>query len=131
MPTEDLTAVSVKIGNLFVLMFPAIGMILHLSTAAVLWFGGQRVDSGDMQVGALTAFLQYLLQILMAVMMGTFMAMMIPRASVCADRIGEVLDVEPSIHNPDVAGGARREEGTRGVPRCHLQVPRCRGAGAE
>jgi len=97
---QDLTAVSVKIGNLFVLMFPGIGMILHLSTAAVLWFGGQRVDSGDMQVGALTAFLQYLLQILMAVMMGTFMAMMIPRASVCADRIGEVLDVEPSIHNP-------------------------------
>jgi len=97
---DELTAVSVKIGNLFVLMFPAIGMILHLSTAAVLWFGGQRVDSGDMQVGALTAFLQYLLQILMAVMMGTFMAMMIPRASVCADRIGEVLDVEPSIHNP-------------------------------
>jgi ATP-binding cassette subfamily B protein len=97
---QELTAVSVKIGNLFVLMFPAIGMILHLSTAAVLWFGGQRVDSGDMQVGSLTAFLQYLLQILMAVMMGTFMAMMIPRASVCADRIGEVLDVEPSIHNP-------------------------------
>jgi len=97
---DELTAVSVKIGNLFVLMFPAIGMILHLSTAAVLWFGGQRVDSGDMQVGALTAFLQYLLQILMAVMMGTFMAMMIPRASVSADRIGEVLDVEPSIHNP-------------------------------
>ncbi|WP_255770878.1 ABC transporter ATP-binding protein [Pseudarthrobacter sulfonivorans] len=98
---KDLTDVSLKIGALFVLMFPAIGMILHLSTAAVLWFGGQRVDSGDMQVGALTAFLQYLLQILMAVMMGTFMAMMIPRASVCADRIGEVLDVEPSIHDPE------------------------------
>ncbi|WP_442543383.1 ABC transporter ATP-binding protein [Arthrobacter sp. KN11-1C] len=97
---KDLTLVSVKIGNLFVLMFPAIGMILHLSTAAVLWFGGQRVDAGNMQVGSLTAFLQYLLQILMAVMMGTFMAMMIPRASVCADRIAEVLDVEPSIHNP-------------------------------
>ena len=98
---KELTDVSLKIGALFVLMFPAIGMILHLSTAAVLWFGGQRVDSGDMQVGALTAFLQYLLQILMAVMMGTFMAMMIPRASVCADRIGEVLDVEPSIHDPE------------------------------
>ncbi|MDQ0029615.1 ABC transporter ATP-binding protein [Arthrobacter bambusae] len=97
---KDLTLVSVKIGNLFVLMFPAIGMILHLSTAAVLWFGGHRVDAGNMQVGSLTAFLQYLLQILMAVMMGTFMAMMIPRASVCADRIGEVLGVEPSIHNP-------------------------------
>lgn len=98
---KELTDVSLKIGALFVLMFPAIGMILHLSTAAVLWFGGQRVDSGDMQVGSLTAFLQYLLQILMAVMMGTFMAMMIPRASVCADRIGEVLDVEPSIHDPE------------------------------
>ena len=75
---KDLTDVSLKIGALFVLMFPAIGMILHISTAAVLWFGGQRVDAGEMQVGSLTAFLQYLLQILMAVMMGTFMAMMIP-----------------------------------------------------
>ena len=97
---QDLTNVSLKIGALFVLMFPAIGMILHLSTAAVLWFGGQRVDQGSMQVGSLTAFLSYLLQILMAVMMGTFMAMMIPRASVCADRIGEVLDVEPSMKEP-------------------------------
>jgi ATP-binding cassette subfamily B protein len=108
---KDLTDVSLKIGALFVLMFPAIGMILHLSTAAVLWFGGQRVDSGDMQVGALTAFLQYLLQILMAVMMGTFMAMMIPRASVCADRIGEVLDVEPSIHDPETPQAPAKLEG--------------------
>lgn len=97
---QELTQVSLKIGALFVLMFPAIGMILHLSTAAVLWFGGQRVDAGEMQVGSLTAFLQYLLQILMAVMMGTFMVMMIPRASVCAERISEILDVEPSIHDP-------------------------------
>jgi ATP-binding cassette, subfamily B, multidrug efflux pump len=68
------------------------------------------VDAGNMQVGSLTAFLQYLLQILMAVMMGTFMAMMIPRASVCADRIGEVLDVEPSIHDPKapVAPGEKK-----------------------
>ncbi|TJY69082.1 ABC transporter ATP-binding protein [Arthrobacter sp. CAU 1506] len=97
---RELTDVSISVGNLFVLMFPSIGMILHLATAAVLWFGGLRVDAGEMQVGALTAFLQYLLQILMAVMMGTFMAMMIPRASVCAERIGEVLDVEPSVHEP-------------------------------
>jgi ATP-binding cassette subfamily B multidrug efflux pump len=108
---KELTDVSLKIGALFVLMFPAIGMILHLSTAAVLWFGGQRVDAGDMQVGSLTAFLQYLLQILMAVMMGTFMAMMIPRASVCADRIGEVLDVEPSIHDPQQPVTPRQLEG--------------------
>ncbi|HEV7169236.1 MAG TPA: ABC transporter ATP-binding protein [Micrococcaceae bacterium] len=108
---EALTDVSLKIGALFVLMFPAIGMILHLSTAAVLWFGGHRVDAGQMQVGSLTAFLQYLLQILMAVMMGTFMAMMIPRASVCADRIGEVLAVEPSIDDPQQPVAPDRLEG--------------------
>ncbi|MFB0833530.1 ABC transporter ATP-binding protein [Arthrobacter halodurans] len=95
-----LTDVGVKVGNLFVLMFPLIGMVLHLATASVLWFGGQRVDAGEMQVGALTAFLQYLLQILVAVMMGTFMAMMIPRAAVCAERIAEVLAVEPSLRDP-------------------------------
>ena len=77
---QKLTNLGVKVGNLFVLMFPAITMILHLSTAAVLWFGGHRVDNGIVEVGALTAFLQYLLQILMAVMMGTFMAMMILHA---------------------------------------------------
>jgi ATP-binding cassette subfamily B multidrug efflux pump len=98
---RELTDVSLAVGSLFVLMFPAIGMILHLATAAVLWFGGLRVDAGEMQVGALTAFLQYLLQILVAVMMGTFMAMMIPRASVCAERIGEVLGVKPAIHEPE------------------------------
>ncbi|WP_028281191.1 ABC transporter ATP-binding protein [Arthrobacter sp. H5] len=97
---RELTDVSLAVGALFVLMFPAIGMILHLATAAVLWFGGLRVDAGEMQVGALTAFLQYLLQILVAVMMGTFMAMMIPRAAVCAERISEVLDIQPSIHEP-------------------------------
>jgi ATP-binding cassette, subfamily B, multidrug efflux pump len=98
---RELTDVSLAVGSLFVLMFPAIGMILHLATAAVLWFGGLRVDAGQMQVGALTAFLQYLLQILVAVMMGTFMAMMIPRAAVCAERIGEVLKAVPSIHEPE------------------------------
>ncbi|RLP78018.1 ABC transporter ATP-binding protein [Mycetocola tolaasinivorans] len=96
-----LTRVSLKVGSIFVLMFPLIGMILHLATAAVLWFGGHRVDVGDMQVGSLTAFLQYLLQILTAVMMGTFMVMMIPRAVVCSERIGEVLDVEPTMAEPE------------------------------
>ncbi|MDO2934449.1 ABC transporter ATP-binding protein [Paeniglutamicibacter sulfureus] len=92
-----LTRVGVKVGNLFVLMFPLIGMILHIATASVLWFGGHRVETGEMQVGALTAFLQYLLQILIAVMMGTFMAMMIPRAIVCAERIDEVTTMVPSL----------------------------------
>ncbi|MGO1695463.1 MAG: ABC transporter ATP-binding protein, partial [Arthrobacter sp.] len=99
---ERLTEVGVRVGQLFVLMFPLIGMILHLATAAVLWFGGHRVADGNMEVGSLTAFLQYLLQILMAVMMGTFMAMMIPRAAVCAERIDEVLQAEPSLRDPEV-----------------------------
>ncbi|MCB4208035.1 ABC transporter ATP-binding protein [Arthrobacter sp. UM1] len=94
---RDITNVSMRIGNIFVLMFPIIMMILHLATASVLWFGGHRVDAGNMEVGSLTAFLQYLLQILMAVMMGTFMAMMIPRATISADRIGDVLKVVPSM----------------------------------
>jgi ATP-binding cassette subfamily B multidrug efflux pump len=97
---EAITVVSVKVGNIFVLMFPVIMMILHLATAAVLWFGGQRVDAGDIQVGSLTAFLQYLLQILTAVMMGVFMVMMIPRAVVCAERITEVLSTDPSMAVP-------------------------------
>lgn len=96
----DLTRLALKIGNLFVLMFPVIMLILNVATGAVMWFGGHRVDNGDVQVGALTAFLQYLLQILAAVMMGAFMAMMLPRAIICARRISEVLGTEPSISEP-------------------------------
>lgn len=95
-----LARTSVLIGRLFVLLGPVITMILHLATAAVLWFGGQRVDAGLMEVGSLTAFMQYLLQILMAVMMGTFMMMMLPRAVVSAGRIGEVLDTVPTLAEP-------------------------------
>ena len=91
-----LTRISVRVGNVFVLMFPVIMLILNAATVAVLWFGGHRVADGTIQIGALTAFLQYLLQILVAVMMGVFMAMMIPRAMVCAERIDEVLSAEPS-----------------------------------
>ncbi len=109
---SKLTLVGLRVGNLFVLMFPLIGMILHLATAAVLWFGGHRVDAGLVEVGALTAFMQYLLQILMAVMMGTFMAMMIPRAMVCADRIGEVLGTKPSMKDATDAGTATPANGT-------------------
>lgn len=94
---RDITDVSVKVGNIFVLMFPIIMMVLHLATGAVLWFGGHRVDAGQIEIGSLTAFLQYLMQILMAVMMGVFMTMMIPRAVVCAERIKELLDTESSL----------------------------------
>ncbi len=93
-----LTDVAVRAGRLQALIFPIVMLVLNVSSVAVLWFGAERIDAGQMQIGALTAFLQYLLQILMAVMMATFMAIMIPRAAVCADRIVEVLDTEPSVH---------------------------------
>ena len=98
---RNITDVSVRVGNIFVLMFPVIMMVLHFATAAVLWFGGHRVEAGVVQVGSLTAFLQYLLQILMAVMMGVFMTMMIPRAVVCAERIRELLDTKSTLSFPD------------------------------
>jgi ATP-binding cassette subfamily B protein len=81
-------------------MFPTVMLILNVSSVAVLWFGGHRVDEGAMQIGALTAFLAYLVQILMSVMMATFMLVMVPRASVCADRMAEVLDTTSSVVHP-------------------------------
>lgn len=108
---EDLTALSLKIGNLFVLLFPVIMLILNCATGAVMWFGGHRVDTGAVEVGSLTAFLQYLLQILSAVMMGAFMAMMLPRALVCAKRVTEVLKRDPAIVEPENPIVPERNEG--------------------
>jgi len=97
---DGLTAVSVRAGRWMATMFPLVMLVINVSSVAVIWFGGHRVDDGQMQVGALTAFLSYLMQILMSVMMGTFMLMQIPRSAVCADRIAEVLDTEPSVVPP-------------------------------
>ncbi|GAA3525519.1 ABC transporter ATP-binding protein [Nocardioides daeguensis] len=96
----DLTAVSLRAGRWMALMFPLVMGVSNVASVGVIWFGGHRVDSGQMEVGALTAFLAYLMQILMSVMMGTFMLMMIPRASVSADRIGEVLDTRTTVVPP-------------------------------
>ncbi|HEX3508915.1 MAG TPA: ABC transporter ATP-binding protein [Candidatus Dormibacteraeota bacterium] len=95
-----LTQTALRAGRLMVLIFPTVMLVLNASSIAVLWFGAGRVDSGQMQIGALTAFLMYLMLILTSVMMATFMAIMIPRAAVCADRIGEVLDTESSVVPP-------------------------------
>lgn len=97
---ETYTATAVAVGRLMALAFPLVMVIFNASTVAVLWFGAVRVDEGSMQIGALTAFMAYLIQILMSVMMATFMAMMIPRATVSAGRIQEVLDTESSVHVP-------------------------------
>ncbi|HET7407540.1 MAG TPA: ABC transporter ATP-binding protein [Mycobacteriales bacterium] len=96
----DLTDVSISAGRWMAAMFPTVMVVANLSSVAVLWFGGHRIDAGHMQVGALTAYLSYLMQILMSVMMGTFMMMMIPRAAVCAERIVEVLDTDTSVVPP-------------------------------
>ena len=94
---EDLTAVAVRAGRWLAAMFPVVMLVANVASVAVLWFGGHRVESGEMQVGALTAYLAYLMQIVMSVMMGTFMMMMIPRSAVCADRIVEVLDTDSTV----------------------------------
>ncbi|MFI2027237.1 ABC transporter ATP-binding protein [Streptomyces buecherae] len=96
----ELMNVSLRAGRLMSLLFPLVLLVVNVSSVAVVWFGGQRIDDGGMQIGALTAFLSYLMQILTAVMMGTFMLMMIPRAEVCAERIQEVLDTESSVVPP-------------------------------
>ncbi|MFT4285156.1 MAG: ABC transporter ATP-binding protein [Protaetiibacter sp.] len=97
---EELTDTALRAGRLFALMFPVVMLVLNVSSVAVLWFGAFRIEDGDMQVGSLIAFLSYLIQILMAVMMATFLAVLLPRAAVSADRIGEVLDTEPSVVAP-------------------------------
>ncbi|KPM53475.1 multidrug ABC transporter ATP-binding protein [Frankia sp. CcI49] len=96
----ELTDVSLRIGRLMALMFPLVMAVVNVSSIAVIWFGAHRIASGGMEVGALTAFLSYLMQILMAVMMATFMFAMLPRAEVCAERIQEVLDTQSTLAPP-------------------------------
>ena len=96
----EVTEVAMSVGRWMAAMFPVILLVLNVSSIAVLWFGGMRVDAGTLEIGALTAFLSYLVQILMSVMMATFMLVMVPRAAVSSDRIGEVLETESSVVPP-------------------------------
>jgi ATP-binding cassette subfamily B multidrug efflux pump len=98
---RQLTAASLANGRLMAILFPAVLLVLNVSSAAAVWIGGSRIQSGQMQVGAMIAFLSYLIQILMSLMMATFMAVLAPRAAVCADRIMEVLDTPTSVAEPD------------------------------
>jgi ATP-binding cassette subfamily B multidrug efflux pump len=97
---SELTDVSLRVGQLMAIMFPLAMFVVSVSSVAVLWFGGHRIESGGMQVGALTAFITYLMYILISVMMATFMFALIPRAEVCAERIQEVLETEASVVVP-------------------------------
>lgn len=111
---RTLTDAALAVGRLQAIIFPVVMVILNASTVGVIWFGAARVDSGDMQIGQLTAFMAYLIQILMSVMMATFMSMMIPRAAVSADRIGEVLQTRSSVVEPATAADSPRRGG--GLP---------------
>lgn len=116
---RELTEVALGTGRILALMFPMVMTVVNLSSIAVLWFGAHRIDSGGMQIGDLTAFLAYLMQIVMSVMMATFMFMMMPRAEVCAERIQEVLDTSSSVVPPTAPVLELRRHG-------HLEL---RGAG--
>ncbi|MDZ4824989.1 MAG: ABC transporter ATP-binding protein [Actinomycetota bacterium] len=98
---DDLTLTSLRAGRLMAFMFPTVMLVLNLSSVAAIWFGADRIANGDMQVGQLIAFLSYLIQILMSVMMATFVAVMAPRASVSSERIQEVLSSQSSVVAPE------------------------------
>ena len=106
----DLTETSMRAGRLMSTMFPTVNLVTNWSSVAVLWLGAMRVQDGTLQVGALIAYLSYLIQILMAVVMATFMFSMIPRASVSAGRIQEVVDTNPTVRTPDRPRTVRRGE---------------------
>ena len=96
----ELTDTSLRAGRLMASMFPAVNLVINASSVAVLWIGASRIQAGHMQIGSLIAYLTYLIQILMSVVMATFMISMIPRASVSAGRIQEVIDTEPTVVSP-------------------------------
>jgi ATP-binding cassette subfamily B protein len=119
----ELTETALRAGRLMALIFPFVMLVLNGSSVAVLWFGATRVDSGQIEIGALTAFLNYLMQILMSVMMATFMLMMVPRAAVCAERIVEVFDTDSSVRPAERPVAEVREHGVLEMRNAQFQYP--------
>ena len=97
---EDVYSVTLRASRWMVLLFPIAMFMVNVSSVAVIWFGAFRIDSGDIQIGQMTAFLNYLIQILISVMMSTMLLFLAPRSAVSADRILEVLDTEPTVAPP-------------------------------
>jgi ATP-binding cassette, subfamily B, multidrug efflux pump len=126
---EDLADTAIEAGRWQALMLPVTTLVINISSVALIWFGGLRIDAGQMQVGSLIAFLSYFMQILMAVLLATFILVIIPRASVCAERIGEVLSTEPQITSPPdpvrpalIAGEIRMDGASFSYPGAELPV---------
>ena len=109
---DDLTATSLRAGRLMSLMFPTVTLFISMSSVAVLWLGANRINSGEMELGSVVAYLSYLVQVLVAVVMLTFMVSMIPRAAVAAERITEVLNTHSSVIPPSLPITAVIERGT-------------------
>ena len=109
---DDLTATSLRAGRLMSLMFPTVTLFISMSSVAVLWLGANRINSGEMELGSVVAYLSYLVQVLVAVVMLTFMVSMIPRAAVAAERITEVLNTDSSVIPPTLPVTALIERGT-------------------
>ena len=108
----DIMDVGRRVGSLFVVMFPMVMLVLNVTVVGVVWFGGIEVNAGNTDVGTIFAFMQYVGQILGGIMMASFMAIMIPRAAVSADRIGEVLDSETTVVPPSEPVSAMPQAGT-------------------
>ena len=124
------TETAVRAGRWFAVMFPFVMLVLNVSSVAVIWFGAARIDDGTLQVGQLTAFLSYLVQILMAVMLATFLAVILPRANVSAGRIGEVLDTESTVVPPAEPAADRRRGRHGRAARRDVRLPGRRAPGA-
>lgn len=107
----DLTDVSIRVNRIIAWLMPLMMFVLNVSGIAIVWFGSIRVDNGDMQIGSMIAFLQYSMQILFGLLMVSMMFVMLPRAAASADRINEVLAVEPEINDPEQVKQANAERG--------------------
>ncbi|WCN36280.1 ABC transporter ATP-binding protein [Aneurinibacillus uraniidurans] len=108
---KELTDVSIKVNKVMAFMMPTMMLVMNLTIVGIIWFGGIRIDNGDMQIGDLMAFIQYVMQIMFALVMASMMFIMIPRAAVSAKRINEVLDKEPTFQDMGTAK-ADREKGS-------------------
>ncbi|HEX8509641.1 MAG TPA: ABC transporter ATP-binding protein [Propionibacteriaceae bacterium] len=119
----DVTSTATSTGRLMASIFPIVMLVMNVSSVAVLWFGARRIAAGQMEIGSLTAYLAYLVQILMSVMMATFLLMLAPRAAVCAERIQEVLRTESSVLLPATAVAELHTSGVVRLDQAEFSYP--------
>lgn len=120
---DQLADASLRVGRMMALMFPAVMLITNITIVGIIWFGGHSVADGDVEIGALTAMMSYVMQIMMSVMMASFLAMMAPRAAVCAERICEVLSTETSVRPPEHPEGFTTDPATVELQAAEFRYP--------